>query len=376
MSTERLIVTGGGTGGHVYPGLAVIDALKVINPKVEVHWVGSPEGMENQIVPKHNIPLHQVAVGKLNMSGTGLGAKVKTLLGMPKALFSCYRLMKTLKPTVVLGVGGFVSGPVALVAAIMGIPTAIWEPNAHPGLSNRWLSPFVKRIFVVFEEAVPFLKGRKKIQRVGLPIRKDIEALTHKQKNIENKKLNVLVFCGSQGARSVNTVLKKAFTEQKDAFSAYNIRHQTGVHDFQDCKTAYQGLDFVEAYEYLHDMASHLDWADIVVCRSGTGSVFEVAACRKLAIFIPLPWAADDHQRKNAEALVKDDAAYMILQKDLTGETLLSILEKIRNNPRLAMAMGQKAHRFYTPRAAETMAQSLETGLEISIDQSLTKGLG
>lgn len=363
MATEKLIVTGGGTGGHVYPGLAVIDALKVMNPNIQVHWVGSPEGMENQIVPKHGIPLHQVAVGKLNTSGGGIKGRIKTLLGLPKAFLSCYRIMKEIKPSVVLGVGGFVSGPVVLTAAFMRIPTAIWEPNAHPGMSNRWLSPFVSKIFVVFEDALPFLKGRHKVQRVGLPIRKDIENLSHKQKNIENKKLNVLVFCGSQGARTVNTVLKEAFVTKKEAFAEYNIRHQTGVHDYQDCKKAYEGLGFVEAYEYLHDMASHLEWADVIICRAGTGSVFEVAACRKPAVFIPLPWAADDHQRKNAEALVKEDAAYMILQKDLSGDSLLSTLEKIRNNPRAAMAMGQKAHRFYTPRAAEAMAESVAKGL-------------
>lgn len=364
MAREVFIVTGGGTGGHVYPGLAVIEALKAIKPEVEVHWVGSHDGMENTIVPKHNIPLHLVSVGKLNMSGASWKSRIKTLLGLPKAFLSCYQIMKKLKPTCVLGVGGFVSGPVVLVAALMRIPTAIWEPNAHPGLSNRWLSPFVKRIFVVFEEGLPFLKGRHKVQRVGLPIRKEIEALTEKQKPIENEKLNVLIFCGSQGARTVNSILTKAFTERAQDFSHYNIRHQTGVHDFAQCKKAYEGLSFVEPFEYLHDMAAFLNWADVVVCRAGTGSVFEVAACRKPAIFIPLPWAADDHQRKNAEALVNDDAAYMILQKDLSAESLLSILEKFKTNPRAAMVMGQKAHRFYTPRAAEAMAESIAKGLE------------
>lgn len=359
MKDQMLIVTGGGTGGHVYPGLAVIEALKTVAPEVKSCWVGSPDGMENKIVPQHQIPLHHVAVGKLNMSGAGWKSRLKTLLGLPKAFWSCFRLMRELRPACVLGVGGFVSGPVVLTAALMGIPTAIWEPNAHPGLSNRWLSPFVKLVFLVFEEALPLLKGRPKVQRVGLPIRKEIEALSEKQKNIEGKKLNVLVFCGSQGARTVNAILMKAFVEKKSEFSQYQIRHQTGVHDFQDCKKAYEGLSFIEAFEYLHDMSTHLDWADVIVCRAGTGSVFEVAACRKPAIFIPLPWAADDHQRKNAEALVKEDAAYMILQKDLTGEALLSILEKIRNNPRAAMAMGQKAFRFYTPRAAEAMAESV-----------------
>lgn len=364
MGLKKLIITGGGTGGHVYPGLAVAKATQAQKPDVEIYWVGSPEGMENKLVPKEGYPLFHVQVGKLNMAGASLKSKILTLIGLPRSFYKCFQILRKVKPDCVLGVGGFVSGPFTLMAALMRIPTAIWEPNAHPGMTNRWLSPFVQKIFLVFEEAAAYLHGKEKIQRVGLPIRKEIEALTTTHKNIpENSKLNVLVFCGSQGARTVNTILKKAFTEQPQAFSAYNIRHQTGVVDFTDCKNAYEGLDFIEAYEYLNDMAEHLAWSDVVVCRSGTGSVFEIAACRKPAIFIPLPWAADDHQRKNALALVNEDAAYMILQKDLTGDTLISHLEKFRTNPRAAVVMGQKAHRFYTPRAAEMMAATLLNGL-------------
>ena len=364
MKIKKLMITGGGTGGHVYPGLAVAKAIQLQNPDIQISWVGSPDGMENKLVPKEGYPLHQVEVGRLNMAGASLISKLKTLIGLPLSFYKCFKILREVKPDCVLGVGGFVSGPVTLLAALMRIPTAIWEPNAHPGMTNRWLSPFVQKIFLVFEEAAPYLKGRKKIQRVGLPIRKEIETLTAKHKNIlESEKLNVLIFCGSQGARTVNTILKKAFVENAAAFSAYNIRHQTGVPDFADFKKAYEGLGFVESYEYLNDMAAHLAWADVVVCRAGTGSVFEIAACRKPAIFIPLPWAADDHQRKNAQALVNEDAAFMILQKDLTAEALLSNLEKFRTNPRAAIVMGQKAHRFYTPRAAEAMSEALLNGL-------------
>ncbi len=364
MELKKLIITGGGSGGHVYPGLAVAKAVQAQKPDVQIFWVGSPEGMENKLVPKEGYPLYQIQVGKLNMTGASFKSKLLTIIGLPVSFYKCFQLLKEIKPDCILGVGGFVSGPFTLMAALMGIPTAIWEPNAHPGMTNRWLSPFVQKIFLVFEEAAQYLKNRNKIQRVGLPIRKEIEALTLKHKNIsDSQKLNVLIFCGSQGAKTVNTILKKAFVEKADSFSVYNIRHQTGVTDFADCKKAYEGLGFIEAYEYLENMAEYLSWADVIVCRSGTGSVFEVAACRKPAIFIPLPWAADDHQKKNAMALVNDDAAYMILQKDLNSETLLSNLEKFRNNPRAAIVMGQKAHRFYTPRAAEVMAEALLNGL-------------
>jgi UDP-N-acetylglucosamine--N-acetylmuramyl-(pentapeptide) pyrophosphoryl-undecaprenol N-acetylglucosamine transferase len=363
MTTHKktVVLTGGGSGGHVYPGISVIRALEKMNDQVEFHWIGTADGMESQIVPKENIPLHLIEVGKLNMSGASFGSRIKTLLGLPVAMWNCYKILKKLKPVCIFGVGGFVSGPVVLCASIMGIPTAIWEPNAHPGLSNRWLSFFVKKIFLVFDDAKKHLSGHHKIQRVGLPIRSEIEALSHSQKNIENKKLNVLIFCGSQGAQTVNTLLKKAFLEMKSEFSQFQIRHQTGAHDIQEFKQAYEGLDFIEPYEYLHNMSEHLNWADIIICRAGTGSVSEVAACRKPAIFIPLPWAADDHQTKNAQALVNEDAAYLIPQKELDGPRLLSVLEKIKLNPRAGMVMGQKAHRFYTPRAAESMAESLNT---------------
>jgi UDP-N-acetylglucosamine--N-acetylmuramyl-(pentapeptide) pyrophosphoryl-undecaprenol N-acetylglucosamine transferase len=364
MELKKFVVTGGGTGGHVYPGLAVARAVLAQKPNVDIVWIGSSQGMEKKLVPKEGFRLVEIPVGKLNMTGASLLSRIRTILGLPLAMIECWRQLRNLRPDCVLGVGGFVSGPVTLVAALMGIPTAIWEPNAHPGLTNRWLSPFVKRIFLVFEEAAPLLRNRDRIQRVGLPIRKEIEALSLKQKNfLDHDRLHVLVFCGSQGARTVNSILKKAFTERASDFSKFEIRHQTGVQDFSDCQQAYRDLNFITAYEYLEDMAQHLDWADVVVCRSGTGSVFEVAACRKPAIFIPLPWAADDHQKKNALALVQDEAACLILQKDLTAEALLSALEKFRNNPRAAMVMGQKAHRFYTPRAAEVMAEAMIEGL-------------
>jgi len=356
---KKIVVTGGGTGGHVYPGIAVIRAFQIQDPEAEFYWIGSVDGMENKIVPLEKIPLFHIPVGKLNLSGGSIGGKIKTLLKMPLSFWACFKILRSLKPNCVLGVGGFVSGPVVLMAAFMRIRTAIWEPNAHPGMANRWLSPFVDKIFLVFEEAKPFLFGHRKIQRVGLPIRKEIEALSHQQKNIENKKLNVLIFCGSQGARSVNQILQTAIVNNSERFSQFNIRHQTGTFDFEKCQQAYQKHSFVQAYEYLNDMAEHLNWADVVVCRAGTGSVFEMAACRKPVIFIPLPWASDDHQTKNAKALVKDEAAYLIPQSELTSESLLSHLEKFKNNPRAAMVMGQRAHRFYTPRAAEVMAETL-----------------
>lgn len=359
MKNNKIVITGGGSGGHVYPGIAIIRAMEKMRPGTEFHWIGTVDGMESQIIPKENLPFHTIRVGKLNMKGSSLLSKIRTLVDMPQAIWNCFKILRSIQPDCVLGVGGFVSGPVVLTAALMGHWTAIWEPNAHPGLSNRWLSPFVDKIFLVFDDAKKYLLSFKNIQRVGLPIRSDIEALSHSQKNIENKKLNILIFCGSQGARTVNTILKNAFLEKSTEFSQYEIRHQTGTHDFAEMKLAYQGLSFVVPYEYLNNMAEHLSWADIVICRAGTGSVSEVSACRKPAIFIPLPWAADDHQTKNAQALVAEDAAYMIRQNELTAQTLLSLLDRIRNNPRAGMVMGQKAHRFYTPRAAETMAEAL-----------------
>lgn len=357
MNKKNVVIAGGGTGGHIYPGIAIARAIQAQHPDYQIHFVGTVSGLENKIVPREGFPLHHINIGKLNHSG-GMMSKLRTFFGMPKAFVQSIALLMELKPQAVLGVGGYASGPFVLVASLLGFRTAIWEPNAFPGMTNRWLSRFVGRSFVVFEEATQFLRSEK-ISRVGLPIRKEFEALSESVTDTPGKEFHVLVFGGSQGARPINNTMKDAVLIGGEWLNNTKIIHQTGPHDFAAISKAYEGQTAVTAHEYLYQIEKNFEWADLIVCRAGASTVAEVAACGKPAIFIPLPSAADDHQRKNAESLLVQGAAAMILQKDLTPDSLIAKIAELKGNEKAREAMKKNLVQFYKPQAAEQMAELL-----------------
>lgn len=367
MDKKNIIIAGGGTGGHIYPGIAIAKELHSLDPTVEIHFVGTPQGLENKIVPKEGFKLHLIRVGKLNESG--IKGKIKTLLSIPVAFVKSVIILWELKPIFVLGVGGYVSGPFVLMAALLGFPSGVWEPNAYPGLTNRWLSRFVKICFVVFDEAKRFLKN-KNVETLGIPIRKEIELLAQRQLATENlnkeqladrehKKFHLLIFGGSQGARAINKVIKEMMIKDSSWRSDIEIIHQTGPHDYKEVSEAYHGKSGVECKEYLHHMEEYYSWADLIICRSGASTVAEIAACQKSAIFIPLPWAADDHQRKNAQALVNKKAAQMILQSDLNPDTLMAKILELKKNQELRMNMQKQLIEFYKPHSAQLIGKRM-----------------
>lgn len=357
MNKKNIVIAGGGTGGHIYPGIAIARAIKVQHPDYEIHFVGTSAGLENKIVPREGFPLHHINIGKLNHSG-GLLNKIKTLLGIPRAFVQSIALLMELKPQAVLGVGGYASGPFVLVASLMGFRTAIWEPNAYPGLTNRWLSRVVGRSFVVFEEATKFLRSQEYSQ-VGIPIRKEMEALAKKEFHRTAQEFHILVTGGSQGARTINMAVREAILKGGAWLENTKIVHQTGPLDFATISESYKGHSQVEAHEYLYEMEKNYEWADLIICRAGASTVAEVAASGKAAIFIPLPWAADDHQRKNAESLVSHQAAAMILQQDLTTDLLIQKIEELKKDTQVRQEMRKNLARFYRPQAAEKMAELL-----------------
>lgn len=356
MASKTILIAGGGTGGHIYPAVAIARAIQKRDPEVEVHFVGTPAGLETKIVPREGFPLHLMKVGKLNHEG-GLHTKIMTLLRMPLAFLRSAALLSELKPLAVLGVGGYASGPFVLVATLLGFRSAIWEPNAHPGMTNRWLSRFVRRSFVVFDDASKDLKSRE-IVKVGLPVRREVEELAKKVK-ADEAEFHVLVFGGSQGARGINRVMKEAVLKGTDWRKGLRIVHQTGVHDFQEVADAYRGLDGVEALEYLHDMDKRYDWADLVLCRSGASTVAELAAARKPSVLVPLPTSADDHQRKNAESLQRQGAALLLLQSDLTADRLIETILSLKNDTQKRREMRENLGHFHQPQAAEKIADLL-----------------
>jgi UDP-N-acetylglucosamine--N-acetylmuramyl-(pentapeptide) pyrophosphoryl-undecaprenol N-acetylglucosamine transferase len=353
----KILIAGGGTGGHVYPAITLAKSFQNIRPGVEIHFVGTPLGIENKIVPREGFPLHLIKVGRLNV---GWKEKLITLIRLPLALLSAAFLVWRLKPDLVLGVGGYASGPALLAAALMGRFTAIWEPNATPGLANRILAPFVKLAIVVFDEARVQLKC-KEVVRMPMPVRPEIESVS--ERIAKTPDFCVLVFGGSQGARAINEAVVGAVGHQSEWLKSLRIVHQTGPLEFEKVKNQYalipHAFGHVECKDYLHDMSSRYQWADLIICRSGTGTLSELAALGKAAILIPLPTAADDHQTKNAEALVQKRAAVMINQKNLTPQALIDLVLEFKKEPERIRELEENIRKLHQKGASTAVASLL-----------------
>lgn len=352
----KVLIAAGGTGGHIYPALAIAEALKEQRPDITVEFVGTRSGLENKIIPPKGYRLHHLPIGRLN-SNVSLGERLKTLLLLPMALVKSFLLVQRENPDFVLGVGGYASGPILLVSALLHRSTAIWEPNAMPGMANRILSRFVDECWVVFDDAKAHLHNTH-LKKAGMPVRREIERMVPGN-HAARSDFHILVFGGSQGARGINNAMVELVNAKPDYFRDVRLVHQTGPADFQRIREAYgdkiSSLK-IEVREYLDDMAQRYAWADLVVCRSGTGTLSELAACGKAAILIPFPFAADDHQKKNAESLVQRGAAEMIVQKDLTPESLYQMIDRLKVNAERRHGMESSIRGFHQPAAAEKLA--------------------
>lgn len=354
MNKKVIVIAGGGTGGHIYPGIAIARALMKYDPSVEVHFVGTSRGLETKIVPREGFPLHLIESGQLNVSSRW--QKIKTLIRLPLGLWQSAKLLGRLKPLYVIGVGGYASGPFVLAASFIGFNTAIWEPNAMPGMANRLLAKFVDKCFVVFPDAKKILK-HKDIQQVGMPVRAEIEN-ARRQKSADGN-FHLLAFGGSQGSRVINTALSDAVLQGGEWVKDLSVVHQLGVYDFQQVSEKYkQAHCQVEAQEFIFDMPKYYQWADIIVSRGGASSIAEAAAFGIIPIIVPLP-AADNHQQKNAESLVEKNAGRMILQKDLTPDRLISEIQALRSDKSLRENMVQNIKAFYVPQAADIIAKEI-----------------
>ncbi len=358
MSKKTIVITGGGTGGHIYPGLAIADELKKTHPEYQVHFVGAIGGLEEKIWPKYEYPYHFIKIGRLH-SSVGVVQQLKTLLRMPLSLFHAVSIFLKIKPSVVLGVGGFASGPFLLISWLLGAKTALWEANAHPGLTNRWLSRIVGTSFVVFGEAAALLPASNVIES-GMPVRDDF----FKPAILEpSPRLRVLVFGGSQGARAINEVIVSMIKKHPRMFQDVHIKHQTGGRDFERMQSLY-GMDQnkIDLVDYIHDMPSELKKYDVVVCRSGASTVAEVIACRKPAVFIPLPTAADNHQYKNALVVSDKKAGVVIEQKNLNEDSLHNLLMDLHKNRERLTEMSHNLQQFDFSRASQKIVNSLLEG--------------
>jgi UDP-N-acetylglucosamine--N-acetylmuramyl-(pentapeptide) pyrophosphoryl-undecaprenol N-acetylglucosamine transferase len=354
---NRIVIAAGGTGGHIYPALAIADSLKKADPSVEIEFVGATGGMEERVIPQAGYRLHTVAIGRLNRNAA-LSERILTLVKLPFALLKCFWLAWRLRPRLALGVGGFASGPMLLATSVLKVPTFIWEPNAMPGMANRILSRFADEALVVFEEARNGLKGCR-LRQVGMPVRESIESLSSSRPPKEDDDFHVFVFGGSQGSRAINHIVFDSFKNFQWP-EGVKVLHQIGRTDFEVMCKKYESVEApVDIVEFVTDMEKKYQWADLVICRSGAGTLAELAACGQPSLLIPLPTAADNHQQKNAEVFVREGAARMILQKDLTPEVLIAEVKRLKSSDGELAKMSEAAKKLHHPKAGDRIAEYL-----------------
>ena len=357
MSNKKYImIAGGGTGGHIYPAIAIGQAVQELNSDYVVHYVGTKNGLEQKIMTKENLPLHLIRSGPMNMSGNVI-KKIKNLIAIAVGFVQSVFLLLKMKPEFVLGVGGYASAPFLFAAALLGRRTALWEPNAHAGMANRLLSKVVPKAYLVFADAKKYLSS-KETKIFGMPLRKDIEKARTQAVTIPSDKLRVLCFGGSQGATFVNNSISDFIVFNPHLHDKIQVVHQTGVKDFAAMKEKYAGLKCVEVLEYIYDMASYYQKSDVQFCRGGASTIAEAACFGVIPIVVPLP-AADGHQQKNAEVLLKNNAGFMILQSEFDQQKFKKIIDQLLTDVEFRKTMAQNLKKLASADAATAIAEDI-----------------
>ena len=343
----RAILAGGGTGGHVIPALAIANQLKK-SYGAEVLFIGTARGIENRLVPAAGFPLQLVRVGALK--NVSLMTRLKTAFDLPRAIWEAGRMINQFAPDVVIGVGGYASGPAMLAAVVKHVPTLAFEPNVVPGFANRMVARFVSAAAVHFEETAKYFRHAKV---TGVPVRQAFFEIPPKRGGTPT----LLVFGGSQGAHAINEAMIRCLRVLQKEAPGIHIIHQTGERDYNDALAAYQSLnESAEVAKFIEDMPAAFARADLVVCRSGASTVAEITAAGKPAIFVPFPRAADDHQRINAEALAREGAAVVVEESRLEGVWLAETIAALLQDPHRLQKMSQAAKNLAHPNAAGDIA--------------------
>ena len=344
----RAILAGGGTGGHVIPALAIANQLKA-SYNAECLFIGTARGIENRLVPAAGYPLQLVRVGALK--NVSLLTRLKTAFDLPRALWDAGRMINEFAPDVVIGVGGYASGPAMLSAVMKHVPTLAFEPNVVPGFANRVVAKFVSGAAVHFEETARFFR---RAEVTGVPVRQAFFEIPAKRGGTPT----LLVFGGSQGAHAINAAMFRCLPVLQREAPGIRIIHQTGERDYNDALAAYQPMgDSAQVFKFIEDMPRAFASADLVVCRSGASTVAEIAAAGKPAVFVPFPRAADDHQRVNAEALAKYGAAVVVEESKLEGVWLAETIAVLLQDAQRLQTMSEAARSLSHPDAAADIAK-------------------
>ncbi|MDY6973331.1 MAG: undecaprenyldiphospho-muramoylpentapeptide beta-N-acetylglucosaminyltransferase [Thermodesulfobacteriota bacterium] len=356
MSYCRIIIAGGGTGGHLFPGIAVAMELEKRSDKAEILFLVGRRGLGSEIVARYGYGVAPIDVEGLK--GRGWKRGVSVLVKLPRSVFQSASIIKKVSPALVLGMGGYAAGPVCLSARLMGIPTAIHEQNSYPGLTNRLLSRFVDRAFISFEESRVHFKGRA-VLLTGTPVRDELFSGRGLVRE-ERKKFTVLIVGGSQGARAINEAFAAALVHLKSRGRILDVIHQTGETDYARVLEDYRNRGVQgQLIPFIEDMTTAYNRANLVVSRAGATTIFELAALGKPCILIPYPYSTNQHQEINARCLARAGAAHMIRQSDLTGEGMAHILMKYMDDRSALYEMGRRAREMGRRDAAKVIADQL-----------------
>ncbi len=355
---KRVLIMAGGTGGHIFPGLAV--AKRLMADGVEVHWLGTEKGLEARLIPEAAIPIQYIKIS--GVRGKGVKEMLLAPLRILTAVWQASRIIRELKPDVVLGMGGFVSGPGGIASWLLKRPLVIHEQNAKPGTTNKWLAKVAQKILEGFPHT---FTNRKKVMMVGNPIRHDILS-PHLPERGGNARLNLLIVGGSLGAAAINQIVPQALAALPESMRP-DVYHQTGEKHYADTLKAYQHVSVsAKIAPFINDMHKAYAWADIVLCRSGALTVAELCAAGVGAILVPFPYAIDDHQTANAAFMVKADAALLIQQSLLTVDKLTDILQEFTALPARCQAMATAAYQLRNADATDKIvAVCREVGMTV-----------
>ena len=353
----RVILAGGGTGGHVIPALAIARELQHLY-SAECLFIGTSRGMETRLVPAAGFPLQLIQVGALNQ--VSLMTRLKTLFGLPVAVWTALGILRKFRPDVVIGVGGYASGPAMAAAALRRIPMLAFEPNFVPGFANRIVAPFVSAAAVHFEGARKYFSN---CHVTGVPVRSQFfDVPSRERARAAGDPPTLLVFGGSQGAHAINQAVCEAVSGLREKLPNLQIIHQTGERDYSATLAAYEKLGIkAEVSKFIDDMPGTFARADLIVCRAGASTVAEIAAAGKPAIYVPFPRSADDHQRRNAEAMQSAGAAVMLEERDLTTPKVVALIAGLLSDPSKLEAMSVATRRMAHPNAAREIAELVKS---------------
>ncbi len=353
----RVLIAAGGTGGHIYPGIAVAQEIMRRDERSKVRFIGTARGLETRLVAQAGFELS--LIDSAGLKNVRLVARMKSLAVLPKSFVSALQVIRQFQPDVVVGSGGYVSGPVVLMAALTNRRTLVMESNALPGWTNRVLARFVDRAAVSFEQALPHFRGKGLV--TGNPVRREFFEIPAKRRDAGE--FSLLVFGGSQGAHAINEAMMAALPKLEGIPTELRIKHQTGAADLEKLQAAYLSAGLGERADvrsYIDNMMTDFAEADLVICRAGATTTAELIAAGKASIMIPFPFAADDHQRKNAEALQASGAARMILQQDLNGERLAKEINELAQTPGQVDRMEEASRKLAHGDAAASAVDLIE----------------